>query len=184
MELRAQLRNVRTTLRVYTNEGERRNNHHSIFKKRHLTRLLKSALPISNAQLARARARSDLISSLPSPRSSPNLVETLSELARSLPDPELPRPESLMPSDSQLQDSSRRPWERGRIGYDQWATSRLIERTNVLKDTEIENVQLEVFGDAEELWAAHGAIEAEKASRPRDLELAEVESDPKKRRLE
>ncbi|GJJ14128.1 hypothetical protein Clacol_008385 [Clathrus columnatus] len=155
--------------------------------KRRLNRLLKSALPISNAQLARARARSDSISFLPSRPPSPSLAETLSKLTSSLPDPVPPEVESLIPPALQQQDPTKRPWEQGRTGYVQWAVSRLIQRTNgddIDKDTEIDNAQREVFGDAEDLWNLHGSLEAEKASRPRDLELADIKSDSKKRKLE
>lgn len=184
VELRKQLQNVRAN-----------NTHHYTMelinlldfkKKRRLNRLLKSAIPASNAQLARARARFDSISFLPSQPPSSILIDTLTELARSLPDPTFS--DSLVPSPSQqLQDPSKRPWERGRTGYDQWAVSRLVERTNgddpVFSNVEIENAQREVFSEAEELWTIHGSLEAEKASRPRDFELVSGESEPKKRRL-
>ena len=80
-----------------------------------------------------------------------------------------------MPSSSLLYDPSKRPWEQSKVGYDHWAVARLVERTKgddepVDRDPLVADAQREVFGDSGEIWAIHGATEAEKATRPREMD--------------
>jgi kinetochore protein Mis12/MTW1 len=184
-ELRKKLQNVRLayfiqfTAHVISTAQRRRLNH-----------LLKSALPVSRAQLARSRARFESASFLPSRPVSPTVAQTLATLSDALPDPIPPDPSSLMPSSSLLHDPSKRPWERSKVGYDHWAVARLVERTKgdepVDRDPLVADTQREVFGDSGEIWAIHGATEAEKATRPLEMEslkpLAEEELERRKKR--
>ena len=91
-----------------------------------------------------------------------------------------------MPSSIQLHDPSKRPWEQSKVGYDHWAVGRLVERTKgdepVDRDPLVADVQREVFGDSGEIWTLHGAIEAEKATRPREMESIKPPTEDLERR--
>lgn len=75
-----------------------------------------------------------------------------------------------MPSTSQLHDPSKRPWEQSKVGYNHWAVARLVERTKGDepgdRDPLVADAQREVFGDSGEIWGLHGAMEADKTTRP------------------
>ena len=82
-----------------------------------------------------------------------------------------------MPSSTQLHDPSKRPWEQSKVGYDHWAVVRLVEGTkgdeSVDRDPLVADAQRDVFGDSGEIWTLHGATEAEKATRPWEMENLE-----------
>jgi hypothetical protein len=160
-------------------------------QRRRLNHLLKSALPVSRAQLARSRARFESISFLPSRPISPTVTETLTTLTGALPDPIPPDPSSFLHSSSQLHDPSKRPWEKSKVDYDHWAVARLVERTKgddepVDRDPLVADAQSGVFGDSGEIWALRGATESTKVVRLREVEsnkpLTEQEMERRKKR--
>ena len=119
------------------------------------------------------------------------MTQTLTALCGALPDPIPPDPAMLGPPSSQLRDPSKRPWEQGKIGYDHWAVEQLVERTKGDEpiDRLVADAQKDTFGDPGDIWDLHGATEAEKATRPREMDfikpLTEEElARRKKRRVE
>lgn len=148
--------------------------------------MLKRALPLSRLQLAFARSRFESVSFLPSRPVSPTGLETMRDLTGEPPNLDLIGPDavSFIASSSQLHDPSKRPWEQGRVGYDHWAISRLIERTQVNEqDPQIAIAEREAVGNVDEIWALQGTVEAEKAIRPPELDdsLAQYPSNKKRK---
>ncbi|KIJ37082.1 hypothetical protein M422DRAFT_232063 [Sphaerobolus stellatus SS14] len=162
---------------LFSELEELRNN---LRMKRRLNRTLKAALPVARSQLAHSRSRFESISFIPSRPVSPTAFETLAELADSLPEPTLPDSSSFIPS-IQLHDPAKRPWEQGRVGYDHWAVAKLVERTKGDEpgdqDPQVADAQRGTFGDAEEIWGLHGAVEAEKVPRPREMDSVDYQTD-------
>ncbi|KAF8470368.1 Mis12 protein-domain-containing protein [Gautieria morchelliformis] len=132
--------------------------------RRRLNYLLKSALPVSRAQLARSRARFASVSFLPSRPVSPTVTKSLNTLIGALPNPIPPDPSFFLPSSSQLHDPSKQPWEQSKTSYDHWAVAQLVERTkgddDVDRDPLVADAQSGVFGDSGEIWALSGATKS------------------------